>query len=373
MHSDFLSRLLILSGMAIAAAPAPAHAAPSDGPAAAAPDPQPGEFTIPMDRQRLFGVTYTTVEKTQLRGAIRAVGTVAPQTQLQWDCVARIDGYIHELRISSPGDTVGKGQVLMDIYSPDLLATQNEFLDLIRMRDAALKNGSPVAEQNARRLIASARERMRQWDVSDAQIDALALSREASQYMALACPVDGIVAAIPVRQGRRVSPGDPLVSVVGLSAVWVWADFYQEEIPVLKAGTAVSITTSAYPGAVFPGRIALVDPFISEATRTSRARIDVANADLRLRPDMYVDVELQLDQGEGLTVPVGAVLPTGRHNVVFVDKGEGRLEPRFIELGRKYGDRYAVTRGLSEKERIVSSANFLVDAESKVQGALKSW
>lgn len=360
---------LILACAALAAPCPAARASAGDG----STDAQPGEFTIPLERQHLFGVTYTTVEKTPLRATIRAVGTVAVETQLQWDCVARLDGYVHDLRVGAPGDPVAKGQILMDIYSPDLLATQNEFLDLLRMRDAAVRNGSAVAEQDARRLVASARERMRQWNVSDAQIDAIALSRKASQYMDLVSPVDGVVAAIPVRQGRRVAAGDPLVSVVGLSSVWVWAQFYQEEIPVLRPGVAVSITTSAYPGAAFAGKVALVDPFIDPSTRTARARIDVENADLRLRPDMYVDVELRLDQGDGLTVPVGAVLPTGRHNIVFVDKGDGRLEPRFVELGRKYGDRYAVARGLSQGERVVTSANFIVDAESKVQGALKSW
>jgi Cu(I)/Ag(I) efflux system membrane fusion protein len=364
-------RPLFLACAALAAAPAPAD--PPAAPPPSGAEAQPGEFTIPVERQRLFGITYTAVSRTPLRATIRAVGTVAVETALQWDCVSRLDGYVHELRVSSPGDAVAKGQVLMDVYSPDLLATENEFLDLLRMRDAAVKSGSAVAEQDARRLVASARERMRQWSVSDAQVDSLALTRKASEYLEISSPVDGIVEAIPVRQGRRVAAGDALVSVVGLSEVWVWADFYQEEIPLLRTGTPVSIAVSAYPGAAFAGRIALVDPFINEATRTSRVRVDVANADLRLRPDMYVDVELRLDQGEGLTVPAGAVLPTGRHNIVFVDKGEGRLEPRFVELGRKYGDRYAVIRGLSENERVVSSANFIVDAESKVQGALKSW
>jgi Cu(I)/Ag(I) efflux system membrane fusion protein len=371
MNPSALFRPLLLSVAARAAAPAPAD--PASAPASANAEAQPGELTIPVERQRLFGITYTTVARTPLKATIRAVGTVAVETQLQWDCVARLDGYVHELHVSSPGDVVAKGQVLMDVYSPDLVATENEFLDLLRMRDSAVKSGSAVAEQDARRLVASARERMRQWNVSDAQIDSLALSRKASEYMAIASPVDGVVSAIPVRQGRRVAAGDALVSLVGLSQVWVWVDFYQEEIPVLRPGARVTISVSAYPGARFPGQIALVDPFINEATRTSRVRIDVENADMRLRPDMYVDVDLQLDQGEGLTIPLGAVLPTGRHNIVFVDKGDGRLEPRFVELGRKYGERYAVTRGLSENERIVSSANFLVDAESKVQGALKSW
>ena len=142
---------------------------------------------------------------------------------------------------------------------------------------------------------------------------------------------------------------------------------------MLKKGLPVTITTSSYPGEKLDGTISVIDPFINDAMRTGRVRIDVENPDLKLRPDMYVDVELTMDMGEGVAVPVAAVLPTGKHNIVFVDKGEGKLEPRFIELGRKYGDFYEVKSGLNETERVVTSANFLIDAEAKVQGALKSW
>jgi Cu(I)/Ag(I) efflux system membrane fusion protein len=334
---------------------------------------KPSEFTIPLERQQLIGVTYATVERTPLRSSIRAVGTVVPQTRRQWAYVARVDGYIHELKVSAPGDAVTKGQVLMDLYSPDLVATQNEYVDLLRMRDGAPKGGLPKGEADIERLIASARARLTQWNVSDEEINALEQTRLVKQYLTLVSPVDGVVEALPIRQGRRVAVGDPLVDIVDLSAVWVWAEFYQEELPLLGPGMQVKITTSAYPGFALTGRIALVDPFASESKRTSRVRIDVENPDYRLRPGMYANVELQIDQGEGLTVPVGAVLPTGRRNIVFVDKGGGRLEPRFIELGRKFGDRYSVTGGLAENERVVSSANFLIDAESKVQGALKNW
>jgi Cu(I)/Ag(I) efflux system membrane fusion protein len=189
----------------------------------------------------------------------------------------------------------------------------------------------------------------------------------------LSSPFDGIVLELMTNQGSRVMPGDHLVDVADLSVVWVWAEFYQEELPLVRAGQPVSITTSAYPNEKLEGKIALLDPFLDNTKRTGRVRIDVDNREGKLRPDMYVNVELSLDFGEGLTVPVGAVLPTGEHNIVFVDKGAGKLEPRFIELGRKFGDRYAVTSGLAQGDRVVSSANFLIDAEAKVQGALKSW
>jgi Cu(I)/Ag(I) efflux system membrane fusion protein len=226
--------------------------------------------------------------------------------------------------------------------------------------------------ETAGRLLAGARARLRQWNISDAQIDALEKAGAAGPYLSLDSPVDGVVEEIAARQGARVSVGDRLVSLADLSAVWVWAEFYENELPLLRPGQPVSITGPALAGSM-AGSIAVVDPFLNDLTRTGRVRIDVANADLKLQPGAYVDVALALDAGEGLAVPVEAVLPTGEHNIVFVDRGDGRLEPRYVELDGKFGDVYRVTRGLRAGERVVSSANFLIDAESKVQGALKSW
>jgi Cu(I)/Ag(I) efflux system membrane fusion protein len=198
-------------------------------------------------------------------------------------------------------------------------------------------------------------------------------TRKPQELLTLHSPFKGVVQDLLVDQGRRVTVGDHLVDIADLSVVWVWAQFYQDELPMLKPGLPVTITTSSYPGEKFNGKISLVDPFINDALRTARVRIDVENSDLKFRPDMYVDVELKLDMGEGLAVPVPAVLPTGKHNILFVDKGGGKLEPRVVELGRKYGDFYEVKSGLKENERVVTSANFLIDAEAKVQGALGSW
>jgi Cu(I)/Ag(I) efflux system membrane fusion protein len=349
------------------AATAPAEAVATDGSG------RPGEFTIPLERQQLIGVTYAEAVRAPLRSVIRAAGIVAVDKARHWDYVARVDGYVHDLKVFAPGDVVEKGQVLMDLYSPDLAATQSEFIDLLGMRDQAAGNGSEATRENAARLLASARQRLRQWNLTDAQIDALATARKPSEFLPLASPFRGVVEAIGVDQGRRVSAGDHLVDVADLSAVWVWADFYQDELPRIRAGMPVRIGTASLPGVVFPGTIAVMDPFLDPVKRTGRVRIEVANPDFKLRPEMYVDVELAIDGGEGLVVPVGAVLPTGRHAIVFVDKGGGKLEPRYLELGGKFGDVYAVTAGLKEGERVVASANFLIDAEAKIQGALKSW
>jgi Cu(I)/Ag(I) efflux system membrane fusion protein len=334
---------------------------------------QPHEFIIPLDRQQLIGVTYATVETKPLKRTLRAVGLVAATTAKHWDYVARVDGYVHNLDVEAPGDRVKKGQVLMDLYSPDLVATENEYVDLLRMRDNGRRDRNTSAMESAERLIAGAKARLRQWNISDAQIDAVEKAGAAEEYLPLNSPFDGVVEKVAVHQGRHVAVGDHLVDIVDLSSVWVWAEFYENELPLLKPGLAVTITSSSLPGWSLPGRIAVVDPFLNDLKRTGRVRIDVNNADLKLRPDAYVDVTLELDEGEGLTVPFDAVLPTGERNIVFVDHGSGRLEPRLVQLGGKFGDDYHVTGGLRAGERVVDSANFLVDAESQVQGALKSW
>jgi membrane fusion protein, copper/silver efflux system len=333
---------------------------------------QSREFTIPLDRQQMIGVAYATADLKPLQRTLRAVGLVATTTAKHWDYVARVDGYVHRLNVSAPGDRVTKGQVLMDLYSPDLVATENEYVDLLRMRAQGQRDQNAATTENADRLLAGARARLQQWNISDAQIDATEKAGKAEQYLPLDSPFDGVVEEVAVHQGRHVSVGDHLIDIVDLSSVWVWAEFYENELPLLKPGLPVTITSTAQPGLSIPGRIAVLDPFVDEVKRTGRARIDVDNADGKLRPGAYVDVTLALEEGEGLTVPIEAVLPTGEHNVVFVDKGAGRLEPRFVQLGGKFGADYHVTGGLRAGERVVSSANFLVDAESKVQGALPS-
>lgn len=334
---------------------------------------QPSEFSIPLQRQQEIGVTYATVEKKPLQLTLRTVGIVAYDMLRHWDIVTRVEGYVEKLFVASKGELVEKGQQLVTIYSPELLTTQREFFDLLKSRDESKRTGTAGAGESIEALIESAKVRMRLWNLTDQQIEELQRTRQAQVYITLYAPVRGLVQNVQVNQGRKVMPGDHLVDVTDLSQVWVWAEFYQEELPLLQKDLPVKVTTSAYPGEEFKGKVTVIDPFINEAKRVVRVRVDVENPDLKLRPDMFVDVELERDMGEGLTVPFSAVMPTGKRNIVFVNKGEGRLEPRLVELGRKYGDVYEVRNGLKEGERVVASGNFLIDAEAKVQGALKSW
>jgi membrane fusion protein, copper/silver efflux system len=340
---------------------------PSDSNATSSPS---HEFVVPVERQQQIGVTYAKVERKPLAHTIRSVGMIVPDRSRNWQFVSRVDGYVQKLNVTSPGQVVDKDAPLLSIYSPDLLTSEREFVELLRMRDQAK---SKDARETPQRLIESAKRRLHLWNVTEQQIAELEKTRKASDTLTLLSPFRGVVQSVPVEQGKNVKVGDLLVEVADLSVVWMWAEFYENELSMLQLGQKLAITAKSYPGQNFDGTIALIDPFINETKRTAKVRIDIPNFDFKLRPGMYVNAELAMDMGEALTVPVSAIMPTGERNVVFIDKGEGKLEPRIVQLGAKYGDIYEVQSGLQEGERVVASANFLIDAESKVQGALKDF
>ena len=331
---------------------------------------QTSEFVVPVERQQQIGVTYAAVQRKPLRHTIRSVGMVVPDKGRNWQFVSRVDGYVQKLDVKSPGEIVEKDAPLLSIYSPDLLTSEREFVELLRMRDQAK---SKDARETPERLIQSARRRLQLWNVTNEQIAELEKTRSPQQNLTLLSPFRGVVQSVPVEQGKGVGIGNMLVEVADLSVVWVWAEFYENELAMLKVGQKIDITAKSYPGEKFEGTISLINPFLEEAKRTAKVRIDIPNPDFKLRPGMYVNTELAMDMGEGLTIPVSAVMPTGTRNVVFINKGEGKLEPRIVQIGSKYGDSYEVQSGLREGEQVVASANFLIDAESKVQQALNEF
>jgi Cu(I)/Ag(I) efflux system membrane fusion protein len=328
------------------------------------------EFVVPVERQQQIGVSYATVKRGPLHHTIRAVGTVEPDLQKHWAFVARVDGYVKELFVPSAGQLVEKDAPLMSIYSPDLLTTEHELVMLLRMRDEAKAKDARATPE---RLIASAESRLRQWNITDEQIVEIEEERHPSDALILRSPFRGVVQEVPAHQGVNVKVGDHLIDIADLSVVWVSAEFYESELSMLQIGQPVTVTASSYPNDHFEGQVAVINPFLEQVKRTGKVRIDIPNPDFKLRPGMYANVELGMDMGEGLTVPASAVMPTGSREIAFVDKGGGKLEPRVVQLGEQIGDHYEVKSGLAEGERVVASANFLIDAESKVQGALKDF
>jgi membrane fusion protein, copper/silver efflux system len=328
------------------------------------------EFVVPVERQQQIGVTYATVTRAPLHHTIRAVGAVETDLQRHWAFVARVDGYVKELFVPSAGQLVEKDAPLMSIYSPDLFTTERELVMLLRMRDEAKAKDARATPE---RLIASAESRLRQWNVTDEQIVEIERKRAPNETLTLRSPFRGVVQEVPAHQGVNVKVGDHLIDIADLSVVWVSAEFYESELSMLQIGQQVTVTTSSYPNEHFEGQVAVINPFLEQTKRTAKVRIDIPNPYFKLRPGMYANVELGMDMGEGLTVPASAVMPTGSREIAFVDKGGGKLEPRVVELGEQIGDHYEVKSGLAEGERVIASANFLIDAESKVQGALQDF
>jgi len=328
------------------------------------------EFTVPADRQQQIGVTYAKVERRVLRRSMRAVGTVDFDRKRYWEFVARTDGYVKRLFVTSPGEIVAGQQPLLSFYSPDLFTAEREYVMLLGMRNEVHPGQDRDTPDS---LLSSARGRLKQWNVSDEEVAELEKTRKPEEEVTLHSPFRGVVKEVLAQQGGNVKAGDRLVAVADLSRVWVWADFYEAELGALKQGQKATVTVNAYPGEKFEGEISLIDPFLDEGRRTFKVRIDIENADLRLRPGMYGDVSLTTEMGEGLVIPLNAVMPTGMRSLVFVDKGDGRLEPRNVRLGAEYDGCYEVKEGLKEGERIVASATFLIDAEAQLQGALKGF
>ena len=333
------------------------------------------EFTVPVERQQQIGVTYAAVIKRPIELSIRSVGILEPDTSRMFDYVARVDGYVQELKVSSPGQQVSQGQPLITIYSPDLRSTEQELVNLLNDRDRSARRAS------VDQLIDAAKMRLKLWNVSDQEIAELEKNRRPSDQLMLRSPFDGVVDEVMGRPGMNVKTGDRLVSVLDLSNLWIWAEFYENEVGLLKPGQHIEVNLPAFPNQTFQGQIAVINPVIDAVKRTARVRIDIPNPKAQLRPGMYANVEVKIDAGEGLTIPVQAALPTGERMLVFLDRGQGKLLPRYVKVGRSFTasdgqdqeNYYQVLNGLLEGDRIVASANFLIDAESQIQGALKDW
>jgi Cu(I)/Ag(I) efflux system membrane fusion protein len=338
-------------------------------------DEAPGEFTVPIERQQQIGVTYAMVEDVDLEKTLRASGIVGSEISNRRDLVAPATGSVISLGVGSAGETVVKGQTLLTIYSPDLLTEEQTFAEAAKDYQTTPNFGSRRTVENIQAQFEAAKDRLLLWNLTTNQIADLEQweTRVPRDTMEIQAPFNGVVQKIGAEPGKNFGMGDELLELTDLQTVYIWANFYEEDLPLLKEGLPVDITTSAWPGETFHGKIAVIDPFLDSDSRTVRVRIDIENPGLKLRPEMFVDVGLDIDAGEQLAVPVNVVLPTGKHNIVFVDKGQGELQPRFVQLGQQYGDYYEIKSGLNEGERVVASGNFLIDAESQIQGALKSW
>jgi multidrug efflux pump subunit AcrA (membrane-fusion protein) len=327
--------------------------------------------TITEQKRQLIGVKTATVERKHLVRTIRTVGRVTYDETRLHHVHTKIGGYVERLHANATGQVVKAGEPLLTIYSPELLASGQEYILALKARDRLAGSSLPSIRDSGQDLVESARRRLLLYDLTPDQIEALGKTGEAPRSMTLHAPISGHIVARNVTQGEKIEPGTTLLDIADLSRVWVLADVYEYELPFVHEGQSATITLSYMPGRSFEGRIALVYPVLAETTRTVKARIELANPDLELKPEMYAEVEIRSDLGERLIVPETAVLSTGERDIVFVDRGEGYFEPRELRIGARLPDGFEVLQGLTEGETVVSG-NFFVDAESKMKADLSA-
>lgn len=330
-------------------------------------------FTVNSERRQLLGVRFTEVSYQPITRTIRTVGRVEVDERRIAQIHTKVGGWVEKVYANFTYEHVKKGSPLFSIYSPDLVSTQEEYLLALKARDQLMDSSFPKAVQGSESLVDSARRRLKLWDINDAQIKELEETGKVRRTLTLYSPISGHVTYKNVFPGAKIDADTLVYTVVDHSYVWVHADIFENEIGLIRLGQEAEMTVPAYPGQVFRGKATYIWPHIQSETRTAKVRFEFPNPDLKLMPDMYANILLSISLGETLVVPESAVLRTGKRNLVFVDRGDGLMEVRPITLGQKADRLYGVMEGLKPGERVVTAANFLIDAESKVQGAIAVW
>jgi RND family efflux transporter MFP subunit len=328
-----------------------------------------GAFQITPEKQQLIGVQYGEVVYQPVSKTLRAVGRLTYDETKIARIHTKIEGWIEQVYVDFTGKLVQKGQPLISIYSPDLLQTQQEFLLARRGRDELSASPFREAVSGSESLYQAARKRLELWDISEEQIKELEKSGKPTKAMTLYAPTDGFVLTRNAFTKQRVTPEMELYAIADLSTIWVIADLYEYEAPEIKVGQTANVTLSYFPGRIFRGKVSNILPQLDSQTRTLKARIDVPNPKFELKPDMYVNVELKIDYGRRLVVPQEAVMDSGAEQLIFIAHEGGYFEPRKVQLGPKVDNQFIVLGGLKTGERVVISANFLVDSESKLKSA----
>jgi RND family efflux transporter MFP subunit len=331
--------------------------------------PKPGAIMIAPERQQLIGVKFATVELDGQTRSIRAVGKVTYDETRVAHVHTRIDGWIEKVFVDFTGDFVKQGEPLLTIYSPEMLASQQELLLAARARDLMRNNPLASAAQHGDSLFEAARRRLQLWQLSDEQIEQVLTTGQPIASVTLYAPASGFVSERKAFPNQKVTPDSDLYTITDLSRIWIVADVFESDITAIKIGDAAYVS---FPSGNVPplgAKVSYIQPQVDPMTRTLKVRLDAVNPGLRMKPDMFINVEFGIKGATQLVVPAEAVLDTGDRQTVFVDLGDGYLEPRQVAVGDRFGDRVAITRGLAAGERVVSSGTFLIDSESQLKAA----
>jgi Cu(I)/Ag(I) efflux system membrane fusion protein len=329
----------------------------------------PGQLRISLDKVQKLGVKTEPAVSRELARTVRAVGRLQPDERRMVTVTTRFEGYIEKLLVNATGQPVTRGQPLMEVYSPELVSAQEEYL-IARKGRETLRNGTQESLAGVDQLADAALQRLRNWEISAAQLQRLQREGKVTRTLTLYSPASGVVLEKTAQQGMRFMPGEMLFRIADLSTVWLIADVFEQDLSVVKPGLAVKISVDAYPEHAFSGEVAYIYPTVSPQTRTAQVRVEMSNPDGLLRPELYASVQLASAGDMALTVPNSAVIDSGTRQVVLVQREEGLFEPREVTLGRHSDGYVEVLQGVTEGEQVVVRANFLIDAESNLQTAL---
>jgi RND family efflux transporter MFP subunit len=326
---------------------------------------------IPADRRQLLGVRSEPLISAPLSRAIRTVGRIVPDERLLHHVHTKYDGFIEHVYVDFIGKYVKKGEPLLSIYSPELFATQQEYL-LARKAVRELAGNESDAAVRSKALVDAVRQRLLLWDIRPEEIATLEKEGVARRDVDLYSDESGYVLAKVALHGMRVTPADSLFDIADLSRVWVMADVYEADLPSVRLGMTATIETASTPGQKLRGPVTFISPIVEAATRTTKVRVEIENPGGRLKPDMFADVTLDVELGSALVVPEGAIIDAGARKLAFVDLGEGRYEPREVTLGARADAGFVVLSGLAAGEKVVVAANFLIDSESSLKAAVQT-
>jgi Cu(I)/Ag(I) efflux system membrane fusion protein len=335
-----------------------------DEPAAA------NSIKISTEKVQKLGVRTEAAELRTLDKQVRAAGRIEIDERRSFAISPKFEGYVERLHVNVTGQPVAKGQPLFEVYSPELVSAQREYT-IAAQGVEALKDAGSEARSSMQQLAESSLLRLRNWDISDEQIRALAKSGSTKRTLTFRSPVSGVITEKKALQGMRFMPGDTLYQVADLSSVWVVADVFEQDIAQVRTGAVAKVRINAYPDKVFEGRVTYVYPTLNAETRTVPVRVELANPGQLLKPAMFAQVEVPVGgKGQVVTVPASAVIDSGTRQIVLIARGEGRFEPREVKLGARSDTHLEVLSGVKAGEEVVVAANFLIDAESNLKAAV---
>lgn len=327
-----------------------------------------GHVSMSANQRIMANVATVAAKQASLNKEINAVGIVQYDQSRQAKVTAWISGRIDKLNVNTVGAYVNKDKPVAEVYSPDLLATQQEYLLAVKSREQLKNSPIPSISQNGDGLVESSRQRLMLFGVKESQIAELEKAGKPNIRLPIYTPQSGVVIEKMVQQGQYVNTGDPLFNIADLSTVWVEVEVYENEFTNIHVGQRVEIRSQSFPGRPFTGRISFIYPFLDPKTRTVKARVEMPNPGMKLKPDMFVNAIIKVPLGSAIVVPVTAVMDTGKRQVVWIETSPGMFEPRDVQVGQQTDDKIQIMSGLKPGDKVAVSGSYLIDSESQLKG-----